>query len=123
MLAAGAFVGNQGRLCLYSATPPSARPQKKPFWTINFRGQKFLGSTLCSQQPQDSTWFGLEAQYLVLGSNWLKSEFSSGYVVPSDDLTPGSAGWVMVEKEASLDGPALCLSTPTRILPFHPRLL
>ena len=69
MLAAGALVGNQGRLCLYSATPPSAPSQKKPFRTLNFPRAKMLGL--------NSLFPAAPGQYLVwprgsILSPWLK---------------------------------------------------
>lgn len=74
----------------------------------NFCAQHFAPSSTWS-----STWFGIEAQCLLLASNpsflW--------FFVPSDDYV----GWVGdVEKEASLEGIALCPSPPTWFFSWPP---
>lgn len=54
---------------------PLLQDPRNPFdLSVSWR-QKFLCSTLCPQQPQDSSWFSIEASYWILGWNWPKASF------------------------------------------------
>lgn len=59
-----------------------------------------------------SAWFGIDTEYLLLGSNWLKSQFSSGYLMSGDDLTPGWAEWVYNTGKGGFTRWCCCLAPP-----------
>lgn len=103
---------------LLSHTPFYMLP-KASLWTLN----SLETNILVLKSGLISIWFGIDVEYLLLGSNWFKSQFSSGYLMSGDDLTAGWVGWVCNMDKGDFTGWYCSLPTPSPpVLPFNPRL-